>query len=262
MGIMERQTLGTYGMNTLLSTVDLSVGYGASPLVMQVGLQLHAGELVALIGVNGGGKSTMLNTLAGLHAPLAGTISVQGELLATLSAAERARHLAIVFTGRPQAGLLDVRSVVALGRQPWTGHFGRLTNNDLRLVDDAMDLLDVSAFAERSLQRLSDGEAQRVMIARALAQDTPILLLDEPMAFLDLVNRSRLLGTLRKLARDHQKAVLFSTHDIHSARHSCDRIFLIHDQRLWCGTPSELRSSGILKKVFVAEGLDFDLFEK
>jgi len=249
-------------MTTLLTTEGLSVGYGASPLVMQVGLQLNVGELVALIGVNGGGKSTLLNTLAGLQKPLGGSISVQGVPLATLSAAERARRLAVVFTGRPQAGLLDVRSVVALGRQPWTGHFGRLTTEDLQLVDEAMDLLGVTAYAERSLQRLSDGEAQRVMIARALAQDTPILLLDEPMAFLDLVNRSRLVGTLRSLARDRRKAVLFSTHDIHSALHSCDRIFLIHDQRLWCGTPNELRSSGILKKVFVAEGLDFDLFEK
>lgn len=249
-------------MITLLTTEGLSVGYGASPLVMQVGLQLNVGELVALIGVNGGGKSTLLNTLAGLQKPLGGSISVQGEPLATLSAAERARRLAVVFTGRPQAGLLDVRSVVALGRQPWTGHFGRLTTEDLQLVDEAMDLLGVTAYAERSLQRLSDGEAQRVMIARALAQDTPILLLDEPMAYLDLVNRSRLLGTLRSLARDRRKAVLFSTHDIHSALHSCDRVFLIHDQRLWCGTPNELRSSGILKKVFVAEGLDFDLFEQ
>ncbi|MBX2972084.1 MAG: ABC transporter ATP-binding protein [Flavobacteriales bacterium] len=245
-------------MNAPIATRGLSVGYAGQPLIEAVDMELHAGELVALIGVNGGGKSTLLNTLAGLHAPLTGSIELGGHALRTMSASERARHIAVVFTARPQAGLLDVRTIVALGRQPWTGHFGRAGAHDLRQIDDAMKAMDVEGFAARSLQHLSDGEAQRVMIARALAQDTPVMLLDEPMAFLDLVNRVRLLRTLRDLARSRRKAVLLSTHDLQTALDLCDRVLLIHDRRLWAGTTAEARSSGVLQQVFSSEGLRFD----
>lgn len=252
--------MGTYRMSMLLSTRALSVGYGTRSLIEGVDMELRTGELVALIGVNGGGKSTLLNTLAGLHAPVSGVVELEGRGLTVLSAAERARRIAVVFTGRPQAGLLDVRTIVALGRQPWTGHFGRLAPHDVHVVDEAMEAMDIAAFAARSLQHLSDGEAQRVMIARALAQDTPLMLLDEPMAFLDLVNRVRLLRKLRDLAHARQKAILLSTHDLHSALDLCDRVFLIHDRKLWAGTTTEARSSGVLQQVFSNEGFRFDPF--
>lgn len=250
--------MGPYLMNPLLATRALSVGYGADPLIGGIDVELRAGELVALIGVNGGGKSTLLNTLSGLRAPISGMVELEGKALDRMSAAERARRIAVVFTGRPQAGLLDVRTIVALGRQPWTGHFGRLMPHDVHVVDEAMETMAISAFAERSLQHLSDGEAQRVMIARALAQDTPLMLLDEPMAFLDLVNRVRLLRTLRDLAHARRKAILLSTHDLQSALDLCDRVFLIHDRRLWAGATAEARSSGVLQQVFSSEGLRFD----
>lgn len=245
-------------MKPLLTTRSLSVGYGSKALVEGVEVELRAGELVALIGVNGGGKSTLLNTFAGLHDAQQGEVLLDGRPLRQLSAEQRARHIALVLTGRPQAGLLDARTIVALGRQPWTGHFGRLSAKDLALVDEAMEATSVKAFAERSLQHLSDGEAQRVMIARALAQDTPIMLLDEPMAFLDLVNRVRLLRLLGDLARTKHKAILLSTHDLQTALDLCDRILLIHDRKLWSGTSGDARSSGVLQEVFAGEGLRFD----
>lgn len=244
-------------MKALLSTQSLRVGHGTQSLVEGIDLELRAGELVALIGVNGGGKSTLLNTLAGLHPSVSGEVWIGGVPIRAMAAVERARHLALVLTGRPAVGLLDVRSVVALGRQPWTGHFGRLAAIDLEKVDAAMDAADVSALAARALQDLSDGEAQRVMIARALAQDTPLILLDEPMAFLDLVHRIRLLRLLKEQVRSASKGVLLSTHDLHLALDHCDRVLLIHGKALWSGSPLEARGSGILAEVFAGEGVDF-----
>lgn len=250
--------MGTHGMRTLLSTRSLSVGHGSLSLIQNIDLDLRAGELVALIGVNGGGKSTLLNTLAGLHPPEQGEVLLNDMRLQTLSAAQRARHIALVLTGRPQVGLLDVRTLIALGRQPWTGHFGRLSEEDHRRIDEAMEATEVMAFAERSLQQLSDGEAQRVMIARALVQDTPVILLDEPMAFLDLVHRVRLLRLLRGIAHTKDKAILLSTHDLQTALDLCDRVLLINGQHLWAGTTQEARTSGVLQAVFASEGLRFD----
>lgn len=245
-------------MKSLLTTRSLSIGHGANVLIKGCDMELRTGELVALIGVNGGGKSTLLNTLAGLHPPMGGEVYLAGTSLQRMSADQRARHLALVLTDRPQAGLLDVRTIVALGRQPWTGHFGRLTPEDIARVDQAMEATSTAALADRSLQLLSDGEAQRVMIARALAQDTPLMLLDEPMAFLDLVNRVRLLRFLGELARTRDKAILLSTHDLQTALDLCDRILLIHDRKLWSGTTHEARSSGVLQQLFAADELRFD----
>lgn len=245
-------------MKAPLSTEAMAVGYPGRRLIEGVDVELRPGELVALIGVNGGGKSTLLHTLAGLHAPIAGKVRSFEEEIGSLSAVERARRLALVLTGRPAAGLMDVRTLVAMGRQPWTGHFGRLNDEDRKIIDGALRAVDVEHLVGRSLGELSDGEAQRVMIARALAQDTPIMLLDEPMAFLDLVNRVRLLRTLRQLAHDRQKAILLSTHDLQSALDLCDRVLLIHERRLWNGTAAEAIRSGVLEALFSAEGLRFD----
>lgn len=250
--------MGENGMNPLLQFRSVTIGHQGRSLIEGVDLELHAGRIVALIGVNGGGKSTFLNTIAGLLSPLHGRILVDGKELGDLSGPERARRSAIVFTGKPQAGLLDVRTIVGLGRQPWTGTFGTMDRKDLQMVEAAMRTMDVAHLGSRSLQQISDGEAQRVMIARALAQDTPLLLLDEPMAFLDLVNRVRLLRTLRQLAHAQGKLVLLSTHDLHTSLEFCDQVLLIHQRRLWSGTAEEAWTSGVLEAVFEEEGVRFD----
>jgi iron complex transport system ATP-binding protein len=208
--------------------------------------------------MNGSGKSTLLSTLAGLLPPLAGTIQIAGGSLVDMRPEDRSRLLSLVLTGRPSTGLLDVRTLIGLGRQPWTGHFGRITAMDRARIEEAMELTGTTDHALRTVTELSDGEAQRVMIARALAQDTPIILLDEPMAYLDLVNRVRILRLLKDLARSRQKAILLSTHDLQSALDMCDRLFLVHDGRLWSGTVQDARSSGVLQEVFAGEGLSFD----
>lgn len=250
--------MGTLHMNALLSTRGLAVGHRNRAILRGVDIDILPGELVALIGVNGGGKTTLLNTLSGALPALEGQVLLGPVDLARVPAQDRARSLSVVLTGRPQAGMLDVRTVVSIGRQPWTGHFGRLRTEDERKVADALKVMDVQGFAGHSFQDLSDGEAQRVMIARALAQDTPILLLDEPMAFLDLVNRVRLVRTLRTLCKEEKKGVVFSTHDLGSALAHCDRVWLVNGDRVWTGTADQARSSGVLDEVFASEGLRFD----
>ena len=258
MGPLQRETMGTIRMSTLIQTEGLSVGHGRTALLSGLDLRLGQGELVALIGVNGCGKSTLLRTLAGLQPALSGTITVKGLRLQDMTSVERARAISVVLTGRPQAGSLDVRTVVALGRQPWTGHLGRSTEADERAVEKAIDQTGIRAFLQRGLHTLSDGEGQKVLISRALAQDTPVMFLDEPTAFLDLVNRVRVLRLLRDIAHDMAKAVIFSTHDVQTAFDLCDRFIVVHDGGAWTGTPAEALTSGIMDRVFADDYLVFD----
>lgn len=245
-------------MKAELHTEGLAVGHGRTPLLSGIDLRFSGGELVALIGVNGSGKSTLLRTLAGLLKPVAGEVRLNGRSLYAVPAGERARAVSMVLTGRLDMGLLDVRTLVSLGRQPWTGHMGRLSPADHAHVDAALDRTGAHALGARSLRDLSDGEAQKVMIARMLAQDTPFLLLDEPTAFLDLVNRVRILQLLRDIAHDLGRTVLFSTHDLRSALDLCDRILLVDAGRVWSGTPQEAISTGALANAFAGSGLVFD----
>jgi iron complex transport system ATP-binding protein len=223
-----------------------------------VDLSLVAGEITALIGVNGSGKSTLLRTLAGLLRPIAGQVCMGDSSLLSMSAKQRARHVSVVLTARPQVGLLDVRTLVSLGRQPWTGHLGRLREEDARKVQEALEHTGITALADRGMHALSDGERQKVMIARALAQDTPVLLLDEPTAFLDLVNRVQIMRLLRDIAHRLDKAVLLSTHDLRTALDLADRMALVHQGRVWTGTPQDALHTGVLAHAFQGEGLVFD----
>lgn len=258
MGALERQTMGAFGMKEHLHTQGLSVGYGKRKVLENVDLRILPGELIALIGVNGSGKSTLLRTLAGLQDPLAGNISWGDVPLKQLSARQRARRMALVLTAQPSAALLDVRTLVSLGRQPWTGYLGRLSGADRSMVEQAMDHTGIVHFEGRTLDTLSDGERKKVMIARALAQDTPLLLLDEPTASLDLVNRVLVMRLLHRIAHELGRAVLFSTHDLRAALDLADRIVLVREGGVWCGTPAVALSTGVLADAFQVQGLLFD----
>lgn len=245
-------------MSTVLHAEALKVGHGQLALVSGVSIRLQLGEVVSLIGINGSGKTTLLRTMAGIQKPLGGTVRMGAKDLHACSAMERARHVALVLTGRPAPGLLDVKTLVSLGRQPWTDAMGRLSTVDKEKVRWAMDLAGVEPLADRSVDRLSDGEMQRVSIARALAQDTPVLLLDEPTAHLDLVNRVQLLRMLRHIAQRASKAVLLSTHDLHTALDHSDLVALLYQRQLWCGEVSDPEGERLLGRMFSAEGLRFD----
>ncbi|MDE6715915.1 MAG: ABC transporter ATP-binding protein, partial [Muribaculaceae bacterium] len=206
---------------------DFSIGFGSRTLLSNVNARLQASRLTALLGRNGSGKSTLLRAMAGLNPDYSGEILIEGKDLRRMSAPERARKIAFVSTQRPRISNMICRDVVAVGRAPYTNWMGSMQQHDKEVVMQMLDAVGMAAFAEVPINRMSDGECQRVMIARALAQQTPIMLLDEPTSFLDIPNRYELCRLLRRLAEKHGKCIIFSTHELDIAQSLCDDIMLI-----------------------------------
>ncbi len=243
----------------MLTCQSLTVGYQNKPLLSGLELQLRPAELVCLIGPNGAGKSTLLRTLAGMQIPLTGEVWLDGQCLRKMPATEQAKRLAIVLTSRVEAGNLSAYALVSLGRHPYTDWLGRLRANDEAVIQRVMTLTGCLSLAARPIHELSDGERQKVMIARALAQEPRILLLDEPTAFLDLPRRVELLLLLKKLARETGCAILLSTHDLDLALRIADTLWLLSsDHQMSIGLPEELALNGALARTFQGEGVDFD----
>lgn len=241
-------------MGLPLCTEQLVAGHGHRALTVPLDLAIAEGQLVALLGNNGIGKSSLLYTLGGLLAPIGGQVLINGKPLHGMSANERSRAVALVLSGRPRTGMLRVREVVAMGRMPWTDALGRQTAEDERIVDGAMRAAEASALGGRTFEQLSDGEAQKVMIARALAQRTTVLLLDEPTAFLDVAHRALVMRLLRSIARDRGVTVVFSTHDLAQALRTADRILLFQGEgKVWQGSPREALASDVLERAFQIE---------
>lgn len=242
----------------MLSSTSLTIGYH-HPIASGLNLQLRPAEMVCLIGPNGAGKSTLLRTLAGMQSPLSGVIKLGEADLHSLPALDLAKQLAVVLTGRVEAGNLSAYALVTLGRHPYTDWRGRLTPRDEEAVQHAIRLTGSDSLASRPIHELSDGERQRVMIARALAQEPKVLLLDEPTAFLDLPRRVELLQLLKRLSRDTHCAILLSTHDLDLALRIADRLWLLSSHgELHIGLPEELALNGSLARIFHSEGIEFD----
>ena len=229
---------------------NISLGYGARRLLEGVTTRFEAGTLTALIGRNGAGKSTLLRALAGLKPLQAGTITIEGTPIAELDSAEAARRVAFVATDKVRIANLPCEDLVALGRAPYTNWIGRLQAVDREIVADALEKVGMSDFAHKTMDRMSDGECQRVMIARALAQQTPVILLDEPTAFLDMPNRYELCRLLQRLAHDEQKAIIFSTHELDIASKMCDSIALIDTPHLLHQSAAEMVAGGAIERLF------------
>ena len=233
----------------VLSISNLSTGYRGKVVAKGLTAQLLPASLTALVGPNGAGKSTLLRTLAALQPALAGEVRWQGRALAEYNASELARLVAVVLTARTESESLTVEDVVALGRLPYTGLSGRLTSADRALVEDAMAQMGVGDWRKRRVQTLSDGERQRVMIAKALAQQTPVIMLDEPTAFLDFPGKVALLRLLGRLSSVHGKTILFSTHDLElapSARVPLVGALCRRDHR---GPPQALAADGTIARL-------------
>lgn len=217
---------------TAITTNRLTVGYRGHRVVEDINLSLPCGRLVCLLGPNGAGKSTLLRTLCGFQPPIAGTVTISGSDITTMSAAEVARLVSVVLTDRPLTPSLTAAEMVGMGRAPYTGFWGRLSDDDRRLISEAMQTVGVDSLATRRMGRLSDGERQKVMIAKALAQHTPVIVLDEPTAFLDYPSKVAVMKTLARLAHDEGKTILMSTHDLELAAQLGDELMEIKNKHI------------------------------
>jgi len=239
---LDRFTIGHHKENALLSKLNLTV---------------NRGEMVALIGRNGAGKSTLLKSMIGLLAPLDGMCLLEGLPFADYTLPQRARRVSFVSSQITQLPALSVGELVGLGRMPYTGWMGRMSPEDKSLVSQALDEVQMSSFSERKLDCLSDGERQRAMIARAFAQDTPLMVLDEPTAFLDIPNTYELIRLLSRF-RDGGRSIVYSTHDLETAMQCADKMWVIHEGRILEGAPEDLGMSGLFNELFSTSGISFD----
>ncbi|MBQ8272319.1 MAG: ABC transporter ATP-binding protein [Tidjanibacter sp.] len=237
---------------------DVTLGYGERVLMADASVGFGWGELTALIGRNGTGKSTLLRTIAALAKPQKGHITIGGMDASELTMREVASRIAFVSTEDVRVQNLHVWDVVSLGRAPYTNWVGRLTEEDKTKVRESLRLVGMEHFADASMDSLSDGERQRVMIARALAQDTPIILLDEPTAFLDLPNKYEICLLLKRLAHKEGKCILFSTHDLSIAIEICDTIAVIEGGKFHYGTAEMLMEEGVMQRIFNSTQIEFD----
>jgi iron complex transport system ATP-binding protein len=247
----------------LLSAENLRVGYLLDKKEIKVcdgmNFELKRGELVALLGPNGAGKSTLLRTLSSSLQPLSGNVYYSGRLLKNISQRDLSRKISVVLTDHTQAGGLTVSELVSLGRQPYTGFFGRLKARDLRLVDEAINSVGLSFKSNSYMAELSDGERQKAMIAKALVQETDVLLLDEPAAFLDVASKLELMALLRQIAVERDCAVLFSSHDVEQALTLSDKLWLMGRDGLLCGGTEDMVLQGHLSDLFRSNNVRFDI---
>ena len=257
---------------------QLSIGYagkrGVSPVASGISGIIREGELTCLLGANGVGKSTLLRTLSAFQPKLSGTITIDGTDIGQMTAKELSRLVGVVLTDKLSLRNMSAAELVALGRAPYTGFWGTNNDEDLRIVDDAIKLVGIEMLRERMIDTLSDGERQKVMIAKALAQQTPVIYLDEPTAFLDFPSKVEVMLLLRHIchhpsptaqhpasAAHHPvaKTIFLSTHDLELALQVADRIWLMDAiEGLSIGTPDELAQSGKLKRFTERKGIHFD----
>jgi len=256
--ILQRLTL------PVLQSSTLKIGYkngGKTPKVIaeELNLQLNAGEFVCLVGPNGVGKSTLLRTLTGLQPKLAGEIQLSGRKLESYYPRDLANQVSVVLTSPISVGAMHVDELAAMGRFPFTGLFDRMTEHDWEVVHETLRVVGVDKLSHRYIHTLSDGERQKVMIARALAQEPRLLVLDEPTAYLDLPGRVVVMNLLHDLASGHDKAVLTSTHDLELALRHADRIWLMDDKgQIMSGAPEDLVLNGSFAQAFKRAGVLFD----
>ena len=232
----------------MIELKKITLAFDSKSILQSADCTFRRGTLTALVGRNGAGKSTLLRVLAAIDAPKSGEVIVGGKPLHTLSTEDRARVISFVSTQRVRVANLLCRDVVAIGRAPYTNWMGSMQREDIDIVNSALASVGMSDFALRPIDTISDGECQRIMIARALAQQTPVILLDEPTAFLDIPTRFEICRLLAHLAHTQGKTIIFSTHDIDAALPVCDRVAVIDNREITLHPAAEAQS--LLKSLF------------
>lgn len=246
----------------ILQTINLSIGYTSkkvkNSIATTIDLTLEKGKLIALIGANGIGKSTLLRTLIRIQNPLSGTIMLNQKNIHELDALTLAQNLSVVLTEKLPSSNLTVWELIALGRQPYTNWIGTLTDNDIEKINQAIELTQIGHLAQKRHHEISDGQLQIVLIARALAQDTPLIILDEPTTHLDLLHKVVLFKLLKKLTKETGKCILFSTHDIDMAIQLSDEMIIMTPENTVQDQPCNLILKGSFNTLFQDESIIFD----
>ena len=247
---------------TIISTHDLSIGYKTKRetivIAKNLNLELTSGKLITLVGANGIGKSTLLRTLTGIQKPIDGEVLLHKKNLKSYETLELAQNLSLVLTEKLPPSNLTVFELIALGRQPYTNWLGKLSDEDISIVKSVMKLTQIENLAEKKYFEISDGQLQKVMIARALAQETSIIILDEPTTHLDLFHKVSVFKLLKKLSQETNKCILFSTHDIDLAIQLSDEMIVMTEENIVQDQPCNLISKGIFNSLFKDETITFD----
>lgn len=241
-----------------ISIGGLSIGYGKTKIAQNINFSLESGSLCAIVGINGIGKSTLLRTIGGFQPKLSGFIQVLGHDLESQQPEQLAKELSVVLTEPPASKNLTVQELIALGRQPYTNWMGKLTETDKNQISESLNAFLLTDLRDRKCHELSDGQLQRVLIARAMAQDTPVILLDEPTTHLDLYHKVQILKMLRELAHERKKTIIFTTHEIELAIQLCDRMLLLDGSENPFGDPCKLIEEKHFEHLFPADMVQFD----
>ena len=238
-------------MDYYFSTKGLTVGYDKKPVVSEVEIGINRGEILTLIGPNGAGKTTILKSIIRQLKPMAGVVYIEREAINEMNPKELARKMAVVLTTPLRSEMMTVENVVETGRYPYTGPFGKLSEQDRRIVNEAMEMIHVKNIKDMDFTRISDGQRQRVMLARALAQQPDIIVLDEPTSFLDIKHKLEFLAVLKKLAVEKKLTVIMSLHEVELAKAVSDQIACFKDGKLdRIGSPNEIYTEGYLQELY------------
>lgn len=248
--------------NTEIACNNLEIGYrrkeGKFSVAGQINFKCSQGNLVGIVGVNGVGKSTLLRTISGIQPALSGQVTLNARLIRQYSNKELSKILSVVLTDPLATKNLSVFELVSLGRQPYTNWLGSLSDSDKEKVDEVLQRLEIAQLSDKKCYQLSDGQLQKVLLARALAQDTSVVILDEPTTHLDLYHKVQILKLLRNAAHDLNKLVIFSTHEIELSIQLCDQLYVMQESSGSFGTPEELVASGNFSSLFPEGALTFD----
>lgn len=246
-------------METILKADHLNVGYHKKSVISNIDLNAVRGQVVCLLGPNGAGKSTILRTLSGLLAPISGTVEISGESLAKIKQKALSRKLSLVLTEQVSPAMTTVHALVAMGRTPYTDFIGRLSDEDHKVIDEALVTVGAGNLRERFFSELSDGEKQKVMIARALVQEPELMILDEPTSHLDIRHKIEVIRILQRLSNEKNITCILSLHDIDLAIKGCQTVVLVNDGKIVdFGTPEEIVKNGVIGQLYHIGGAEYN----